>query len=208
MSTTTLTRKGSFSHPERRVMLAAFAAQRLPGDRPMLSDEVMQAALEGRARLQEAQWQALLASPLTLCRLRHLEERRLAVMSDGAVERGPLNGAPQAWQGSFCELLAASGIGTDASLYSPDGLWALHALTTGSVTRLLLQLLPPAEDGAADAVARPAPGEEVAVLDGAGGTLLMGRLDADGELEAVWMRPLDLRSHLARHGRVWSVVRA
>jgi hypothetical protein len=205
---TTQTRKGYFSHPERQVMLAAFSAKRLPGDRPMLSDEVMQAALEGRERLQAAQWQALLGSPLTLCRLRYLEGRRLAASADGAANNGPLNEADHEWRSSRCELLAASGTGNDVSLYSPDGLWALHALTTGSVTRLLLQLLPPAEDGAAGATARPTPGEEVAVLDGAGSTLMMGRLDTDGELEAVWTLQLDLRSHLAHHGRTWSVVRA
>lgn len=205
---TTQTRQGYFSHPERQVMLAAFSAQRLPGDRPMLSDEVMQAALDGRARLQAAQWAVLLASPLTLCRLRYLEGRRLAALSENGANQAPFNVADHKWRTSSCELLAATGTGTDTSLYSPDGLWALHALTTGSVTRLLLQLLPSAETVAGGSAARPAPGDEVAVLDGAGTTLLMGRLDADGELEAVWTRPLDLRSHLSLHGRVWSVVGA
>lgn len=200
---TTQTRKGYFSHPEHKVVLAAFSVQRLPGDRMVLSDDVMEAALEGRKCLQPTQWQALLSSPLTLCRLRYLEGCRLAALS----RHGRVNEVDDGRVSRY-ELLAATSTETDISLYSPDGRWALHALTTRTVTRLLLQLLPQAEDGIASTASRPVPGDEVAVLDGAGFTLLMGRLDADGELEQVWNQPLDLQSRLVRYGRSWSVVRA
>ena len=201
--------KGYFSQPERRALLAAFATTPLPGDRQMLSDATLLAALQGHQRLLPAQRQALLTSPLTLCRLRYLEGRRLAAVGEGGASSTSSPGQALArWERSACELLAATTEVQDVSLYSPDGLWALHALTTGTVTRILLQLRPEDEGRGLNATARPQPGDEVAVLDGAGTTLLMGRLDDDGELEAPWIRALDLRSHLSRYGRLWSVVRA
>ena len=189
--------EGFFSHPERQVLLAYYMTLQKPGDRQVLSDETLQAALAGEQGLVRAQWQAMLDSPLTLCRLRFLEAQRQAAQAgDETVDDG--------WQRSTAEVLAASDTEADCSLVSPDGRWALHALTTRGVTRLLLQLSP-ASLASAGAAPAPGPGAEVAVLDDQGGTLLMGHLDADGELQARWTRDTDLRTHLARHGGHWHV---
>jgi len=188
---------------EQLLLLAAHMARDLPGNHQVLDDELMQQVLAGERRLTRTQFNALVASPLTLCRLRFLESRRLAA---NAAESGTDSHARQhhGWQGSQGLLLAAAGSGTDCSLHSDDGLWALHALTTGRTTRLLLQLRRPEDEGDHPGL-RFEPDMQVAVLDGAGGTLLCGALDADGELEAVWERPQDLRSHLALHGGGWTV---
>jgi len=51
------------------------------------------------------------------------------------------------------------------------------------------------------------PEMEVGVLDGRGGTLMLGHLDDEGELEVLLDHPLNLRNHLAQHGGEWSVER-
>lgn len=184
---------------ERELLLAVHLARQIPGDCLVLSDELLEQVLRGESRLTRAQFDSMVASPLTLCRLRFLESQRLA-------EKAALAADEAAWQSSEGELLVASPTDSDCTLQSTDGLWTLHALTTGSTTRLLLQLRRPEyEDGQLSL--RLDPEMEVAVLDGSGGTLLLGKLDDDGELEAVWDRPEDLRSHLARAGGAWTVDR-
>ena len=92
-------------------------------------------------------------------------------------------------------------------MLSDDGQWQLQTLTTGITTRLRLTLRRTnnAGDGQSFDRIRLEPDQQWAVLDGSGATLLMGWLDEDGELEEVWGRPMDLRSHLAQFGGGWKV---
>ena len=202
--TTVSTRSGF--NPEQLLMLAAHMASDLPGDRQVLDDGLLQQVLRGERKLTRTQRDALLASPTTLNRLRFLESQRLAAQAAEADEADEGQGA---WQRTEARLLAAAGDGPYCTLLSPDGQWRLQALTTGSTTRLKLRLLKPNSQG--DELERQGlrlePEMEVAVLDGSRATLLMGWLDDDGDLEAVWDRPQDLRSHLAQHGGTWTVVR-
>lgn len=206
---------------EQQVLLSAYAARQVPGDRQVLADDVLQAALSATQALSRKQLAMLKVSPLTLCRLRYLEALRLAAthsaLATGTAASASVHalGSPAGqttpaqasrWQRSPGELLAAAGVDADCSLPSADGLWTLSAWTRGHATRLRLNLRRPADDDGQLSL-RLDPEIEVGVLDGRGGTLLLGRLDDDGELEVLLDHPLDLRSHLAQHGGHWSVER-
>jgi hypothetical protein len=157
---------------ERKLQERLLLARRAEGDRLMLPDAMLLAALDGSRALCAAERAALQASPLTLRRLRHLalERRRAALAADAAL-----------WQRSVGMLRAADS-GALVELVTDDGSWRLHFVAQGPGWRVILQLS--AEAPMAARLMREQP--MLRVLDGGGATVLQGRLDADGECESAW----------------------
>jgi hypothetical protein len=161
------------------------------GDRLMLADATLLGALDGSRALTAGERAALQASPLTARRLRQLAQERRA---QGVA----------AWRGSHGRLRAASS-GQLESLRTDDGWFTLHFAAAGpgeeAGWRAILQL-------AADAPFAPAlvgARAPLRVLDGAGNTILEGRLDADGECEAAWPFDAAPASHLQTAGAAFAV---
>jgi hypothetical protein len=178
----------------RRVREALLLNRRVAGDRLVLDDATLGAALDGSRPLTAGERAALQASPLTARRLRHLAlERRAAVVRSRGM-------APGAWRGSRGLLRAASS-GTLEAIVTDDGWWTLHVVADGGAWRAILQLAAQAPFAAALLAAR-AP---LRVLDGAGRTILAGRLDADGEIEAPWPFAGRPDAHLQAHGARFAV---
>ncbi|MCS0584321.1 hypothetical protein NX784_22275 [Massilia pinisoli] len=170
----------------RRLQEARLLDARTPGDRLMLDDATLAAALNGSRPLTAGERAALQASPLTVRRLRHLAlERRAAT-------------AP--WRGSRGVLRAASS-GTLDAVVTEDGWWTLHFVAADGNWRAVLQLAPQAPFAPALLAAR-AP---LRVLDGAGAEILAGQLDADGECEAAWPFAAAPGAHLQAHGARFTV---
>jgi hypothetical protein len=169
---------------DRRLQEGLLLGRRPEGDRLVLADATLIAALDGSRPLTAGERAALQASPLTARRLRQL-----------AIERR----AP-AWRGSHGRLRAASS-GDIEALRTDDGWFTLHLLAEGSGWRAILQLAADAPFAPALLAAR-AP---LRVLDGAGRTILEGRLDADGECEAAWPFAEPPASHLQALGAAFAV---
>jgi len=171
----------------RRLQEALLLARRKDGDRLMLDDATLAAALDGSRPLTAGERAALQASPLTARRLRHLAlQRRVATST--------------AWRGSRGALRAAS-TGTPDAIVTDDGWWTLHFVAAGGGWRTILQLAPQAPFAEALLVAR-AP---LRVVDGTGGVLLAGQLDGDGECEADWPFAAAPSDHLQAHGARFTV---
>lgn len=155
---------------ERKLRAQILLARRVDGDRLMLSDEVLNAALDGSRPLSGAERTALRDSPLTLRRFRELSNaRRPAAANDG-------------WQGSSGMLRAASSGEALTGLKTDDRHWTLHFVEQGDTWRLILTL-----DAAAPFAGRLLREQPLLrVVDGGGAILLQGRLDADGEYECDW----------------------
>lgn len=180
----------------RRIRAALLTARRVDGDHLMLADATLVAALDGSRPLTAGERAALQASPLTLRRFRQLAMDRLAAA------RADMNANASAWRGSRGMLRAASS-GAPSAIVTDDGWWTLHLVADNAVEgtgqgawRAILQLAPQAPFAAALLAAR-AP---LRVLDGLGATLLAGRLDADGEIEAAWPFAVAPADHLHVHG--------
>ena len=167
--------------------------RRVERDRLVLADGVLRAALDGSRPLTGAERAALQASPLTLRRLRTL------ALEARAACRG--NAANEEWEGSAGMLRAADSGAALTQLDTDDGCWRLHFVATQAGWRVILQLLPQAPWAARLLSA----GDTLRVLDGAGSEVLRGRLDADGELEAVWPFAQAPREHFQGHGARFSV---
>lgn len=175
----------------RRLAAEALLLQRREGDTLVLTDEAMLAALEGRLALTQEQASALAASPLTVRRFRQLSlERRQRHAANEPV-----------WHGSGGLLRAASSAHMAGPLKTDDGYWSLHVAGGPGAWRLILALDPQAPF--APALLR-APGG-VKVLDGQGGMLLDGMLDADGECEAAWPHATTPFEHLQQTGARFTV---
>jgi hypothetical protein len=172
---------------ERRLQQGLLLERRIEGDRLMLDDATLRAALDGSRPLTAAERAALQGSPLTARRL-----RRLALDARAA--------AP-GWRGSRGMLRAAGSAGAPAPIVTDDACWTLHFVDTGAGWRAILQLAPHAPFAAALLAAR-AP---LRVLDGAGATILAGCLDADGECEAAWPFAAAPVAHLQAHGAAFTV---
>ena len=170
----------------RRLQEARLLEARKPGDRLMLADATLIAALDGSRPLTAGERAALQASPLTVRRLRRLALERRA--------------ASARWRGSRGVLRAASS-GTLDAVVTEDGWWTLHVVAAGAGWRIVLQLAPQAPFAPALLAAR-AP---LRVLDGAGADILAGRLDADGECEAAWPFADPPGTHLQAHGARFTV---
>jgi hypothetical protein len=171
----------------RRLQEALLLARRKDGDRLMLDDATLGAALDGSRPLTAGERAALQASPLTARRLRHLALERRA--------RG------NQWRGSPGALRAASA-GTADAIATDDGWWTLHFVRGGAgIWHTILQLAPQAPFAEALLFARL----PLRVVDGAGTVLLSGQLDADGECEAAWPFAATPFEHLQAHGAGFTV---
>lgn len=149
---------------ERKLQEKLLLARRVEGDRLMLDDQVMVAALDGSRAMTPEQAEALRQSPLTLRRFRQLSIDRQA-----------------AWQGSHGMLRAAASgpletIGTD------DGYWKLHFVGQDGAWQVILVL----EATAPFAARMLRDRTMLRVVDGGGAIILQGTLDADGEYEGSW----------------------
>ena len=174
----------------RRLEAGLLLGRRVEGDRLMLDDATLGAALDGSRALTAAEREALQASPLTARRLQQLASARRARQ------------APR-WQGSRGMLRAAAGgLAAGMALVTDDGWWTLHLVgSAADGWRAILQLAPQAPF-APGLLTQGAP---LRVLDGAGQALLEGRLDADGECEVRWPFALAPDAHLQAHGAAFTV---
>lgn len=157
---------------DRKLRERLLLSPRLEGDRLMLADAVLLAALDGSRPLTSSDREALRASPLTLRRFRTLAlEKRSAAK--------PAN---DAWSGSHGMLRAASTGAALEGLATDDGYWTLHFLEHDGGWRVILAL----DAGApfAPRLVREQP--LLRVVDGGGAIILQGSLDADGECECAW----------------------
>lgn len=159
---------------DQRLQESLLLKRRVEGDRLVLADATLAAALDGSRPLTAGERAALEASPLTTRRLRQLAiERRMRLAPPASHAAG--------WHGSQGRLRAASSGGLEA-LRTDDGWFTLHLVPQGEGWRAILQLAADAPFAACLLAARAA----LRVRDGAGRTILEGRLDADGECEAAW----------------------
>ena len=150
-------------------------ASRVEGDRLMLADAILLAAIAGTRTLTAGERAVLRASPLTLRRFRALalEQRRAG---------DAVNAANDAWNGSQGMLRAAADAAAMNALATDDGHWALHFLKQDGAWRVILAL-----DANAPFASNLISGRSLLrVVDGAGATILQGSLDADGECECAW----------------------
>lgn len=175
---------------DRKLAARLLAGRRVEGDRLMLSDTVLGAALDGSRVLTPNERRALEASPLTVRRLRQLAlERRNAGV--GAV----------AWLGSAGMLRAAASGAPLGRLATDDGHWSLHFVEQGGAWRVILALAPDAPFAARLMREQP----WLRVLDGGGAILLQGQLDSDGECESAWPFDAAPAFHLQQAGARFAV---
>jgi len=177
---------------DRKLRERLLLAPRVEGDRLMLDDAVLLAALDGSRALSGGERAALQASPLTTRRLRTLALARRQAGSDEAID---------AWQGSAGMLRAADSGAPLTELATGDGYWRLHFVDSAGARRVILQLMPAAPFAARLLRA----GTLLRVLDGAGAQVLAGHLDPDGECEADWPFAAAPAEHFQRHGATFSV---
>ena len=154
---------------QEQLLQQLLLARRVEGDRLMLADAVMLAALDGSRALSAGERAALQASPLTLRRFKTLSlERRKA--------------AKHEWRGSCGMLRAASDGAPLRALATDDGHWTLHFVEQDGAWRVILAL-----DAAAPFAAHMVREQPMLhVKDGAGAVIMQGSLDADGECESDW----------------------
>jgi hypothetical protein len=171
---------------DRRLREELLVGRRKEGDRLMLGDAVLRAALDGSRPLTAGERTALESSPLTLRRL-----RQLAIERRGA--RKAAN--DDAWQGSGGMLRAADS-GSLSRLGTDDGYWILHFSDEEGEWRVVLQLKACAPFTARLLRERPA----LCVTDGDGKVLLEGRLDGDGECEGPWLADIEPARYFQQHG--------
>lgn len=172
---------------ERKLREQLLLGRRVEGDRLMLADAVLAAALDGSRPLTANERAALAQSPLTMRRLRKLTIDRATTA--------------RAWQGSIGMLRAASTDAALGELVTDDNHWALHFLPQGASWQVILKL-------AADAPFAPRLMREqpmLRVLDGGGAILLQGRLDADGECENAWPFDIAPAAHFQHFGASFAV---
>lgn len=184
--------------PDRKLQERLMLARAVPGDRLMLADAVLLAALEGSRPLSPGELAAMQASPLTLRRFRHLALERRA---RGAVAEHAAAANDPVWRRSHGMLRAAATAAALDELVTDDGCWSLHFLPQGEGWQLILKL----QAGApfAPRLMRELP--LLRVSDGSGAVLLQGRLDADGECERAWPCAEEPGEHFQRHGAGFTV---
>ncbi|GAB2838010.1 hypothetical protein GCM10027277_01070 [Pseudoduganella ginsengisoli] len=178
---------------EHKVLAQALLARAVPGDRLVLADAVLLAALDGSRPLAPSERSALQGSPLTLRRFKHLALQRRA--------------APQAandaqWFKSSGMLRAAADTAELEELVTDDGHWALHFVADGGPGwQLVLKL--DAQAPFAQRLLRERP--LLRVVDGGGAILLQGRLDDDGECERPWTSELAPMAHFQLYGATFAI---
>ena len=174
---------------DRKLQAGALLARRVEGDRLLLPDAVLVAALNGSRPLTHGERAALQDSPLSLRRMRHLADARRA--------------AP-VWTGSAGLLRAAdSGAPLDV-LRTDDRMWRLHFVDQAGVPGVVVQLDLDAPGAAALLAARAT----IAVRDGAGDVIVQGSLDLDGECEGRWPFAASPAEHFQQHGARFDVTPA
>lgn len=185
---------------ERKLRQRLLLARRVEGDRLVLADGVLLAALDGSRALTGGERAALQASPLTTRRLRQLAiERRAA--QERASEAASEAANDAGWRGSSGMLRAADSGPRLSRLVTDDGYWTLHFAGAQDDWVVILQL-------SADAPFAPRLLRErplLRVLDGGGAIVLQGRLDADGECEGAWRFEGAPGAHLQRFGATFVV---
>lgn len=143
----------------------------------VLDDATLLAALEDRHPLSNEQWQAMMASPLTLRRFRILTHRRQA-RTDAANDI--------AWSASEGLRLAADTGDEVDVLRTQDGFWSLHFLKEDEADDggwLVVLKLDTAAPYANDLLTHQSKLEAVI---GDGASVLTGQLDGSLEIEAPW----------------------
>lgn len=156
---------------DRKLHEKLLLARRVEGDRLVLADQVLRAAIDGTRRLSVNEREALRQSPLTLRRFRQL-----------SIEHGEqAQAGNDAWYGSGGMLRAAAGGDLDA-ITTDDGHWKLHFVAQDGRWNVILGL-----DGSAPFAPRVLREQPMLrVVDAAGGIILQGTLDGDGEYESAW----------------------
>jgi hypothetical protein len=168
-----------------------------PGDRLMLADATLLAALDGTRALTPNERQALSSSPLTLRRFRQLSLERYAAVA----AQPPQAANDPVWTGSRGLLRAAATAEALESLVTDDGHWTLHFLPQDGGWQVILSLS--AEAPFAARLLRDQP--QLRVIDGGGAIVLQGRLDADGECERAWPFATAPASHFQLYGAGFAV---
>jgi hypothetical protein len=172
---------------ERKLREQLLLARRVEGDRLMLADAVINAALDGSRPLTANERAALAQSPLTMRRLRQLSIDRAA--------------SGRVWQGSSGMLRAASTGAALGELATDDNHWALHFLPRDGGWQVILKLAAGAPFAPQLMRERPM----LRVVDGGGAIILQGRLDADGECENAWPFETAPAPHFQRFGASFAV---
>jgi hypothetical protein len=187
----------ALSPQDARVLERALLTRSAPGDRLMLADATLLAALDGTRALTPNERQALSASPLTLRRFRQLSlERHAASQPQSKVAAND-----PVWTGSTGMLRAASTATALESLVTDDGCWTLHFLPQDGGWQVILALS--ADAPFAARLLREPP--QLRVIDGGGAIVLQGRLDADGECERAWPFANGPASHFQLYGASFAV---
>ncbi len=176
----------------RKLDEALLLSRRVEGDRLVLADAILLAALDGSRALSAIERAALTQSPLTLRRFRQL-----------SIERAALAPAANddAWNGSAGMLRAAAGSAPLRELVTDDGHWRLHFIEQDGYWRVILAL-----DAAAPFAARLLRQKVLLrVTDGAGALVLHGQLDSDGECETDWPFASAPAAHFQQAGARFAV---
>jgi hypothetical protein len=176
---------------ERKLREQLLLGRRLEGDRLMLADAVLAAALDGSRPLTANERAALAQSPLTLRRLRQLTIERAAHAAQAA----------HTWRGSTGMLRAAATDAALAELSTDDKHWTLYFLAQGASWQVILKLAAAAPF--APGLMREQP--MLRVLDDGGAIILQGRLDADGECENAWPFETAPAAHFQQFGASFAV---
>ncbi|WP_308937373.1 hypothetical protein [Duganella sp. CY15W] len=182
---------------DARVRERLLLSRAVAGDRLMLADATLLAALDGTRPLTPNERAALSASPLTLRRFRQLSLARHAadVMPAAVAANDPV------WSGSTGMLRAAATTEALESLVTDDGCWTLHFLPQDGGWQVILGLS--AEAPFAARLLREQP--QLRVIDGGGAIVLQGRLDADGECERAWPFATAPAAHFQLYGASFAV---
>jgi hypothetical protein len=187
--------------PEHKLQERLLLLRAVPGDRLMLADATLLAALDGSRALTPNERQALQSSPLTLRRFRQLWIERGGRRS-GIAAQSANDGA---WLGSTGLLRAASSGDSLDELLTDDGHWTLHFLPHQQEQdggwQLILKLNAAAPFAARLLAEQPL----LRVVDGGGAILLQGRLDADGECERAWPYTTAPMAHFQLYGATFAV---
>jgi hypothetical protein len=188
--------------PEHKLQERLLLSRAVPGDRLMLADATLLAALDGSRALTPNERQVLQSSPLTLRRFRQLWIERGGRRS-GIAAQAANDGA---WLGSAGLLRAASSGDSLDELLTDDGHWTLHFLPHQQQEhdggwQLILKLNAAAPFAARLLAEQPL----LRVVDGGGAILLQGRLDADGECERAWPYTTAPMAHFQLYGATFAV---
>lgn len=178
---------------DARLRERALLARAVPGDRLMLADATLLAALDGSRVLTPNERQALAASPLTLRRFRQLSLERRAAAAPAANDAR--------WAGSTGMLRAASSTAALDTLVTDDNHWTLHFLPQDGGWQVILSLSAQAPFAARILSEQP----QLRVIDGGGAIVLQGRLDADGECERAWPFDTAPAPHFQMYGARFAV---